>query len=106
MDWRALGVFGGLASPYSSFLFLSLIPALVLYCVVLISRSLNKDIYARKVLPLPAYDPFSSHIVLFLTVCYTNTLGLLHSYLAVGVWDILISSLSSLILYKSISLMT
>lgn len=64
------GILGGLDPSYSPCPFLHLIPEPALCCVVLISRSQNLDVFPRKVLPLPVHGPFSSHILLLLTMCY------------------------------------
>lgn len=63
IDLTGLGVFGHLNRTH----FLPLIPVLVLYCLVLISRDYNKDVFPRlSYLTLP---PFFSHIFFFLMVC-------------------------------------
>lgn len=72
---RASGIFDGLdplllGQPLvnSPWLLLDLIPAFGLYCVMLMSRSQNKDVCPRKMLSQKSVAPLFSHILFFLTV--------------------------------------
>lgn len=49
---------------------LHVIPICVLYCAVPISRSQNKEVCPRKMLFYLCVAPISSHILLFLPVCF------------------------------------
>lgn len=56
--------------PYSPHRHPNLICALALYCAVLVSRRQNKNVFPRKGLYYLHMVPLSSHILLFLTLCY------------------------------------
>lgn len=56
--WKgARGLWWSWSPPYVPFPLFDLTPALVLYCVVLFSRSQNKDVSPRKVLPYICMAP-------------------------------------------------
>lgn len=80
--------------PYSPYLLLSLIPTPVLSCAVLISRSQNKYVSPRQVLPyLHKSLLLQPHPLLSSSMFLPAILGWLHGHLAVGAWDTHISHL-------------
>lgn len=87
MEWvRGLqGSWVVLIFPYTQCPLVSLVPALVLYCIVLIPRNENRDVWPGKVVPCSHMVPSSSHALFFPVACsYQQFLSVYYQQSLVG----------------------